>query len=202
MTVLTRRVEHRSPRHPASTVAALLAAAGLTLTLAACGGSDGAGTKEEALAAAIEDAVGTGSDDIDAAFEELAAEAMAGPPPRPDEPLGVGDCSDGMWYQAPAAEIPSVDCDDEHSEEVYLAVPLDSLGAAFPGRWAGHDYAKQACEDGFESYVGISHELSRYQVGILEPTEESWADGDRTALCFAQSRRIETWTGTLEGSAA
>lgn len=207
MTILTRRRgKHRAPRpprRPAPALGGLVAAAGLALTLAACGGgpTDGAtgDPVADAVAASVEDAVGTSDGDVEAALEELA-DAM-GKPETPDEPLAVGDCAETMWYETPAAELPSIDCDEEHDAEVYLAVPLDDLGPAFPGRSAVQDHTERDCTAGFEEFVGIPADLSVNMFSVLSPTEESWADGDRTALCYAMPRQFGKSVGSLEGAA-
>ncbi|MBB3677449.1 septum formation family protein [Modestobacter versicolor] len=204
MTTLTRRRgKHRAPRpprRPASTVSGLVAAAGLALTLAACGGSGSDVPDEDAVAAAVEDAVGTSDEDVEAAVEEWA-ESVSGKPDAPDEPLAVGDCAETIWYETPAAGLPSIDCDEEHDAEVYLAVPLDELGPSFPGTSEMQDHTKRDCTTGFEDFVGIPVDQSVNMFSVVYPTEESWADGDRTALCYATGRTMEPLTGSLEGVA-
>ncbi|WP_369140100.1 septum formation family protein [Modestobacter versicolor] len=202
MTILTRRRgKHRAPRtprRPASAVAGLVTAAGLALTLAACGDSGSGVPDEDAVAAAVEDAVGDA--DVEAALEEWA-EDVSGKPDAPDEPLAVGDCAETIWWETPAAGLPSIDCDEEHDAEVYLAVALDELGPSFPGRSEIQDHTERDCETGFEDFVGIPVDLSVNMFSVVYPTEESWADGDRTALCYATGRTMEPLTGSLEGVA-
>ena len=40
-----------------------------------------------------------------------------------------------------------------------------------------------ACYSSFEDYVGKSYDESQYEASTLTPTENSWAQGDRTITC-------------------
>ncbi|MET0966832.1 MAG: septum formation family protein [Nakamurella sp.] len=121
---------------------------------------------------------------------------------RPDEPLGVGDCTDHIPTGAEdtAADIASVDCDDRHLTEVYLSVPLEPLGPDYPRHADIVEAATEGCGAGFVDYIGIPWLDSQNTFQFVTPSEASWQDGDTTALCFAYPGSFAAFTGTLKGS--
>ena len=48
-----------------------------------------------------------------------------------------------------------------------------------------NDMARDACVDAFEAYVGRPYDESDLDFTWYVPSQESWADGDRTIQCIA-----------------
>lgn len=97
--------------------------------------------------------------------------------------LRVGDCVNmpavGEYYES----LEGVPCSDMHDREVYHL--FDVPGADWPGDAAVSASANNGCYDAFEPYVGRAYERSDLDIGLLTPTAETWAEGDREVVCMA-----------------
>ncbi len=105
-----------------------------------------------------------------------------------------GECfDDPELVDGRVRDVPIVECDEPHDNEVYALVELPD--GAFPGAEAIVEQADEACTAEFERYVGIDYASSIYFASYFSPSEESWEAGDRTIVCYAYSP-----DGPLEGS--
>ncbi len=97
--------------------------------------------------------------------------------------LSVGDCLDGLAAGTDLL-VEVVPCDRPHQAEVYGTAEV--RGEAFPGVDQLRRRAATACAQRFAGYTGEpagpGTELAFVEV---VPTVESWAAGDRAALCLA-----------------
>lgn len=117
--------------------------------------------------------------------------------------LAVGDCfDDGDLAVGGEAEqigdVPLVECDQAHDNEVYAEVSLE--GEGFPGDNVVANEADAVCYDAFESFVGLDYESSELDFGWLVPTADSWDAGDRVITCFVYRLDLKKVTGTLRHS--
>ncbi len=114
----------------------------------------------------------------------------------------AGDCLNGLALDGEdVTSVTGIPCDQPHEAEVYLLV--DHPGgsdAPFPGREAIVQFAEERCIGAFESYVGLSYELSEIYATYLFPIENSWPQGDREIVCllYEDGRQI---TGSLRDAA-
>jgi Septum formation len=96
--------------------------------------------------------------------------------------LVVGDC-----FSTAVAELDRVSvvsCDTEHQYEVFALLELDGAPEApFPGDQALLERADADCQPSFAAYVGTEYPDSAWFIAGLVPSEETWADGDRTIAC-------------------
>ena len=113
--------------------------------------------------------------------------------------LEEGQCfNDEGTLKDKVAQVPVVDCEEPHDNEIYQVAEV--ADSEFPGADAIEEQANSICTDAFEPFVGTGYDVSDLQAGWLAPTEESWADGDRSVVCFAFRIDLEKMTGTVEGS--
>ena len=107
---------------------------------------------------------------------------------------GVGTCINAPADMGPEVKkIPVVDCDKEHTHEIFAVVPYveqvagqpDKATDVFPGLEALDAFAQRACIAEFEGYVGISAFDSALTFSWLTPTLASWnsAAKDRKVIC-------------------
>jgi hypothetical protein len=94
----------------------------------------------------------------------------------------VGDCivvpTEDTFY-----EIRRVPCDVPHGGEVFSIVRHP--GSAYPDDAAFASFADAACEPEFRAYTGTDvDDQDLLMMWWFAPTEEGWADGDRTVLCY------------------
>ena len=87
-----------------------------------------------------------------------------------------------------------VDCAGAHDGEVYFQIfhPAE-VGEPYPGVEQMEDWAQDHCYEQFAGFVGQEYELSELDIGILQPTEETWSDPigrHREVTCF-----VEAWRG-------
>lgn len=107
--------------------------------------------------------------------------------------VAAGDCFDDPEPGVnEISELPLVDCEEPHDNEVYAVVDLDD--GDFPGDDAALRDAQDVCLDAFEPYVGASYATSELLATWIVPTEGSWSDGDRAVVC------VLFGDGRLEGS--
>ncbi len=111
--------------------------------------------------------------------------------------LDVGTCFDDPETFDQVEDVPVVDCDDPHDNEVIAN--HDLMGDDYPGQEQVENRATQICYDRFSDYLGISYEASMYEIGWLFPTQETWAAGDREVICFAYDLALEKITGSING---
>ncbi len=96
--------------------------------------------------------------------------------------LTAGDCfddPDGAVDEV--TDLPLVDCEEPHDNEVYAATELPD--GDFPGPDQTLALAEDRCLPAFEPYVGQPYEASELFATWLVPTEGSWQDGDREIVC-------------------
>ena len=111
--------------------------------------------------------------------------------------LEVGTCFDDPETFEQVEDVPVVDCDEPHDNEVIGN--QDLTGDGYPGQEQVENRATQICYDKFSEYVGISYEQSMYDIGWLFPTAETWAAGDREVICFAYDLTLAKITGSVNG---
>ena len=122
--------------------------------------------------------------------------------------LQVGDCynepdaasattNDDSKRQVGSVEV--VDCEVPHQHEVYNNYKITL--STFPDSSTLQSEIQTACYSSFEDYVGKSYDESQYEASTLTPTENSWAQGDRTITCTLVTKDNSLITGSLKGAA-
>jgi hypothetical protein len=113
--------------------------------------------------------------------------------------LNVGDCF-GATEGDEVASVQAVPCSEPHESEVFALVDYED-GDEWPGDEAITTFSDEECGAAFEEYIGMSYNESRYFITYLQPTEETWADGDREVVCLVVGPDGEPVTGSLRGVA-
>ena len=117
----------------------------------------------------------------------------------PFEELEVGDCLPLVEYTDDDVifDLPVVPCEQPHTDEIYLIFDVED--GEFPGDDALGVTASDGCLAAFESYVGVSYDVSELDYYYYQPTKSSWNHAsDRTVQCILFS--YEEVTGTLKGA--
>ena len=60
--------------------------------------------------------------------------------------------------------------------------------------------ADEACRPAFEDYVGVAYDDSEWFGTFINPSEETWAEGDREIVCVLHTEDETEVTGSAEGS--
>ncbi len=113
--------------------------------------------------------------------------------------LEVGTCFDDPDSYESVSDVPIVDCDQPHDNEVFANEDL--TGSEYPGSDQVKNRADAICLEKFASYVGIAYEDSIYDIGSLFPTDQTWDVGDREVICFAYDISLDKITGSINGIA-
>lgn len=97
-----------------------------------------------------------------------------------------------------------VDCTGPHDGEIYFQVvhPAEA-GEPYPGPDEMHSWAESHCYDHFERFVGQEYELSELEIGLLQPSEETWSDPigrHREVTCYVEAWRGGRLLGSMRGS--
>jgi len=114
--------------------------------------------------------------------------------------LEVGTCFDDVDElfepEGGVPEVPIVDCDEPHDNEVYALFDLPD--GDFPADLT--ERAIDGCLAPFSGYVGRSWESSRFEIAWLRPSPETWDDGDRQVICYLYDTDNQPIVGTARGS--
>ncbi|PSL04188.1 putative regulator of septum formation [Haloactinopolyspora alba] len=170
-----------------TTIAALGAVAAISLS--GCGSDDESGGGNETAAA---------SESANGGTETAAADDGAPATETADVfDVGLGDCIGSFATDSEVSNVAKAPCDEKHEQEVFAVTKAPD--GEFPGSDAFQKQVEKDCIPEFKSFVGMSYQESELEVQWLEPTEESWAQGDREIVCTVLDPAGPV-TGTLEGA--
>ncbi|WP_169738855.1 septum formation family protein [Jiangella gansuensis] len=174
-----------------TTVAAL--AAVTALSLSACGddSDDNAGGDD---ATATET---SGGEETEGGSEEPTEDEGAGGETQDVFDVGLGDCISNFNAEEQISELTVIPCEEEHDQEVFAVFEVPD--GEFPGSDAFEEQVATECVAEFETFVGLTYDESVLEIQWLEPTEDSWAQGDRELVCTVLDPEGPV-TGTLEGA--
>ena len=96
--------------------------------------------------------------------------------------LDVGDCLADLKDATEWSSIEASPCSEPHSDEIYAKGEIPDSDE-YPGKQAIETAAQDICLSHYEAFVGLPYDDSVLDIGYLAPTEDSWAEGDRTVLC-------------------
>ena len=113
--------------------------------------------------------------------------------------LQVGDCYNYDDSETQVSNVEVVDCSAPHQYEVYSNYQITQ--STFPDESTMKSEQYAACHDTFETYVGVPYDQSQYDVTMLTPTENSWAQGDHAITCSLAAKDDSLITGSLKGAA-
>lgn len=113
--------------------------------------------------------------------------------------LALGDCFDGQ-VGVDRASTDIVSCDAPHTYEI-VGLLAYAASDAFPGVAALEERKNTECPAAFESYVGIDYDDSIFYVTSWQPSEETWAAGDRLIVCALNDADEDPLTGSMKGAA-
>lgn len=103
--------------------------------------------------------------------------------------LAVGDCLNDLDANGEVSAVPKVDCVEPHDSEVYLSVLMDD--GDFPGAEAITTASEDGCLRAFDAFVGAPYETSLVDYNSYQPTEATWAAGDREILCIVMEYDVD-----------
>lgn len=109
----------------------------------------------------------------------------------------VGDCVGDFEDEDEVTDVSVVPCADEHAQEVFASAEIPD--GDFPGDDALREQAQEECAAEFATFVGTPWPESELDYTWLQPTEESWSQGDRELICLVYDPAGPV-TGSLEGA--
>ncbi len=112
--------------------------------------------------------------------------------------LRIGDC-----FNFPEEDLiislEALPCSQPHDAEAYHA--FDQTGTDWPGSEEVSLSSDLGCFDPFEGFVGVAWEFSELDYSYLEPTRESWEEGDdREVTCAITSYDGSKLIGSMRGA--
>ncbi len=125
-----------------------------------------------------------------------------------DDDVSVDDLQVGDCYNLPdddeddaVATLERTECDEPHDGELFAQQPVTLDDDDYPGDEAIRPEVVRICTgQAFDDYIGTSFDLSRFDVYPLQPSEESWEDGDREIACFVRNPDGSRLQESVEGS--
>jgi hypothetical protein len=111
--------------------------------------------------------------------------------------INIGDCLNGA-AEGNVSQFDGVACTEPH---LYEAIhKFDVADGDFDA--AAIETASEEClGDVFTEYVGLDYQSSIYGMIPLQPTAESWEQGDREIVCLLTTLDGTTITGSVQGTA-
>jgi hypothetical protein len=112
--------------------------------------------------------------------------------------VGLGDCIGKFEAEEQVSDVTKVPCSQKHDQEVFTVRTVPDADK-FPGSEAFQAQVEDECVTEFATFVGIDFDQSDLDIQWLEPTKESWADGDRELVCTVYDPAGPV-AGTLKGA--
>lgn len=113
--------------------------------------------------------------------------------------LAVGTCFDDEGLSSEVTDVPVVDCDEPHDNEVFHVFDLPD--GDWPGDEAVLDAADEVClGSAFADFVGTAYLDSEVDAFSITPTQGSWEQADDREVICAAWVPGERPTGTLAGA--
>ena len=101
--------------------------------------------------------------------------------------LQVGDCFDFPTTVSETVEdVTHHPCTDAHTAEVIFVGDYTPDGA-YPGEDAFDAFTEANCPPAFQAFTGMdfySDAAVDYDIGVMYPLEEGWAQGDHEISCY------------------
>ncbi|NQV05865.1 septum formation family protein [bacterium] len=114
--------------------------------------------------------------------------------------LDEGDCFNDPDSFTQVESVDTVDCAEPHDNEVYEVIT--SSAPSWPGDETMKAESFEVCLAAFEPFIGVSYDVSRWDIAALWPSQQSWDDADdREIICAVYDISGEQVTGTARGSA-
>lgn len=106
---------------------------------------------------------------------------------------GLGDC-----FNEGADVLVAVDCAQLHDYQIILADGIFAApdGASMPTDEEWDEWEQQNCPNALDDFIGVSDATETIGTAFFGPTDESWAEGDRSVWCVGYVGDT-TWTGSL-----
>lgn len=113
--------------------------------------------------------------------------------------LAVGTCFDDEGAGGEVTDVPVVDCDEPHDNEVFHVFDLPD--GDWPGDEAVLDAADEVClGEAFTTFVGTPYLDSEVDAFSITPTQGSWEQADDREVICAAWVPDERPTATLAGT--
>jgi hypothetical protein len=111
----------------------------------------------------------------------------------------IGDCVNGIpeGDEFVLDKATGVPCSQPHQIEVYAENFTEDSSETMPESFSrdGDEY----CYTEFNRFVGLSYDESKLDYIVLQPTQESWDNGDREISCLIIDPEGDV-TGSLQGT--
>jgi hypothetical protein len=117
--------------------------------------------------------------------------------------LGAFAVQTGDCFNIPEEELiqslEAVPCSQPHDAEAFDS--FKQSGDTWPGQDAVSEASAWGCYERFETFVGIPWDESELDFWYLEPTRESWEEGDdREVICAITSFDGSPLVGSMQGA--
>lgn len=118
--------------------------------------------------------------------------------------LQVGDCFDQPTEAVDViTEVQHRPCSDPHDAEVIVVQDYPAASdTAYPSDAAMEGFHVAHCVPAFNSYTGrVYDDEPELYVGLYQPTEDVWREGDHEITCFIYRYNGAKLTGSLSAAA-
>lgn len=106
----------------------------------------------------------------------------------------LGKCYDSLEF-LPVRKARAVDCSEPHDIEVFFATQHDG-----PDSRAQYDFASENCGGAFSSYLGVSEIDSVFAYASYTPSDDEFAEGNRSVVCALKMPDDSLTSGSAKGS--
>lgn len=106
----------------------------------------------------------------------------------------LGKCYDSFEF-LPVRKAKAVDCSEPHDIEVFFETQHDGADSM-----ALLDFAGENCGGAFSEYIGVSEKDSVFSYASYTPSEDEFAEGNRTVVCALKLPDDSKTSGSAKGS--
>jgi hypothetical protein len=111
--------------------------------------------------------------------------------------MRAGDCFNAGEEES-ISDVDGTPCTEAHEYQVFAVGNHEA--ASYPSDPELETVFTSVCEAPFQAFVGMPYEDSELYANMITPSEESWADGDRSFICFLYDPNDSTLTASMEGA--
>jgi hypothetical protein len=112
--------------------------------------------------------------------------------------MRAGDCFNAGEEES-ITDVDGVPCTEAHQYQVFAVGDYEA--ASYPTDPELDTIFTSVCEGPFHGFVGMPYADSELYGQMITPSEETWADGDRSFICILYDPNDPTLTASMEGAA-
>jgi hypothetical protein len=115
--------------------------------------------------------------------------------------LKLGECFDDPAGVTEVTDVQHHPCTESHTAEVVYLGDMPGDNNAYPADSAIQAWVESNCLPAWSTYTGKDIEAEEVlALGWYQPSNEGWAKGDRSVICYASRTDLAPMTSSVKAS--